>query len=322
VRQRALKKDRNDWKEFRHHRDRLVGSYSNEWLQDMPAWWTADGASLPLRGQMRGQHAFLVCNGPSFNGLDKRPLDYAYTMTVNNGPAACYQRFVPSAWTMVDDPSRFLASIWLNPAIQKFVPHAHSEKPIWNSFNGRNELFTVNGKPVKVRQCPNVVYIHRNEKWHAPRYWIEDTFNWGNHTDITDEYGHKGGRSVMLVALKLLFHLGFRHIYLLGADFKMDENHKYSFDEERKRGAINCNTSTYKALNDRLADARQYAEDMGLHIYNCNPDSGLTAFEHKSYDDAIKEAFWWADGDYRNLFNGNERTNGMYQSPEKKKGKK
>jgi hypothetical protein len=269
---------------------------------------------------MRGAPAFLICNGPSFNDLDKRPLNYCYTMTVNNGPAACYSRFAPSAWTLVDDPSRFLLSIWLNPKIQKFVPHAHAGKLIWNSMNGKDEPYLVPGtdRPMVVRECPNVLYIHRNEKFEASRFWVEDTFNWGMHSDYTDAYGHKGGRSVMLIALKLLFQLGFRRIYILGADFKMDAQHKYSFDEERGKGAIKCNTETYAALNDRLTDANKHAKELGLEIYNCYEQSGLKAFEHRPYETALADVFSWCGGDYRNLYTGYERTQGMYVDPKEK----
>jgi len=318
MRQRSLKQDKNDWNEFRHHRDRFSGCLANEFMQEMPLVWTAEGASVPLRGIMRGGAAFLVCNGPSFNDLDKRPLNYCYTMALNNGPAACYTRFVPSAWTLVDDPSRFLLSIWLNPQIQKFVPHAHAGKPLWTSLNGKDEPYTIEGRPAVVRDCPNVLYFHRNEKFEASRFWIEDTFNWGMHSDFTDSHGHKGGRSVMLVALKMLFQLGFRRIYIVGADFKMAPDKKYSFDEVREKGAINCNNATYAALNDRLKEALPHAEALGLTIRNCTPDSGLKAFEYLPYEDALKDVFSWCGGDYRNLFNGFERTAGMYVDPKKK----
>ena len=119
------------------------------------------------------------------------------TYGVNNGPAT----FRPNFWSCVDDPQRFLKSIWLDPLITKFVPHAHAEKPI---FDGETwEDLRVDGKKVFVGECPNCVFFHRNEKFEPSRWLFEDKINWGN----SKQYG--GGRSVMLPALRILFLLGF-----------------------------------------------------------------------------------------------------------------
>jgi len=215
---------------------------------------------------------------------------------MNNGP----KTFRPDFWTCVDDPARFLKSIWLDPKVAKFIPMGSMEKKIFD-----NETWEMMN--VKVGECPNVIGYRRNEKFVADRFLFEDTINWGNHKD----YG--GGRSVMLPSIRILFLLGFRKVYLLGCDFMMSEEYTYHFDEQRGKGAVNCNMSTYKRLKDEyFPQLKPFFDAEGFEVYNCNPDSGLKVFPHISFDDAIKEA----SSDLGDV--ANERTWGMYSKPSEK----
>jgi|SaaInlV_100m_DNA_2_1039680.scaffolds.fasta_scaffold21455_2 hypothetical protein len=303
-RRRSLLKDANDIKTFRHHRDRHLGhSVSNEFYQQTPFFFTRECASLNLVGQYKGASAFLVLNGPSLVSgdydLSKLNAPGVVTYGVNNGPAT----FRPTFWSCVDDPGRFLKSIWLDPAITKFVPHAHAEKPIFDNDTWSDMV--QDGKRTLVGECPNCVYFHRNEKFVASRWLFEDKINWGN----SKQYG--GCRTVMLPAIRILFLLGFRKIYLLGADFTMTEDYAYHFDEKREKGAVNCNMKTYKRLRDvYFPELQPYFKEEGLEILNCNPDSGLKdVFEYVSFNDAIEEA----TGPLGEV--ANERTWGMYCKP-------
>jgi len=158
-----------------------------------------------------------------------------------------------------------------------------------------------------VGECPNVIYFHRNEKFMAQRWLYEDTINWGNSKD------HGGGRSVMLASLKVMFLMGFRNVFLMGADFKMSENYTYHFDEQRAKGAVHGNMDTYQKLaNQYFPELKPYFDAEGFNVYNCNPESELKVFDYVSYEDAI--AFASAPlGDV-----DNERTWGMYSKPDER----
>lgn len=302
TRRRSLKKDVNDFKQFRYGRDRHLGvSVSSEFYQPVPFFFTREGSNLPLIGNYRGGSIFIVCNGPSLASgnydlsLLKRPGVMTYGM--NNGA----RTIRPNFWTCVDDPRRFLKSIWLDPCITKFVPHAHAEKAIFDNEKWEDMDFLVG-------QCPNVVYYHRNEKFMADRFLFEDTINWGNSGD------NGGGRSVFLPVLRICFLLGFRNIYLLGADFKMSSTYTYHFDEQRAKGAVNCNMSTYDRLkNDYLPALKPYLDAEGVNVFNCNPESELKVFDYMPYEEAVKNATFEL-GDVQN-----ERTWGMYSKPEERK---
>jgi len=302
MRTRSLKNDKTDNNAFRHHRSRNEGFdvVGEEYGQMAPKFYTRDNASINLIGIYRGASIFIIANGPSLRNHDislmKQPGVVTYGM--NNGP----RTFRPNFWSCVDDPSRFIKSIWLDPLITKIVPHAHLEKPIFDNATDKWAMMKT-----KVGDCPNVWGFHRNEKFQAERFLIEDKINWGNHTD----YG--GGRSIMLPVFRISHLLGFRKIYLVGCDFTMTEEYTYHFDEQRKGGAVSCNRETYRRLNEEYFPAlKPYLDQAGVEVYNCNPVSGLKVFPYKPYEECIAEATGRL-GDVKN-----ERTFGMYSKPGEK----
>lgn len=151
-----------------------------------------------------------------------------------------------------------------------------------------------------------MIGYRRNEKFQAPRWLSEDSINWGNH----GKFG--GGRSVMLAAMRILFLLGFRRVYLLGVDFEMTAEKRYHFAENRSEGAVHGNMSTYAKLQQWFTELQPHFLKAGFVVKNCNPKSRLTAFPFMPYGEAIDEATAHL-GDYRN-----ERTVGMYQKREDK----
>lgn len=308
----SLKKDQGDHNQFRHHRSRNMGSTIFwEYGQCSPKIFTRDSAQVNIEGLYRGRAAFMICNGPSLVSgrydltMLKRP--GVITYGINNGPKTVR----PNFWTCVDDPKRFLKSIWLDPTICKIVPHAHAEKPLfdnekWTDLEMPHPL-TGKVQKVLVGECPNVLYFHRNSKFMADRFLDEDTINWGNAA----EYG--GGRSVMLPTLRLLYILGFRKVFMLGADFKMSETYTYHFDEQRNKGAVKGNMATYDRMkNEYFPSLKPIFDDKGFEVYNCTEGSELKTFPFVEYEDAIN---FCAEplGDLKN-----ERTWGLYSKPEER----
>jgi len=297
MRVRSLKIDKNDDSAFRHPYGGNM-NLESEFRQHIPFFFTREGSEVDLVGTYKGRSAFMICNGPSFVKLDheKLKLPGVVTFGINNGP----KTFRPDFWTCVDDPVRFLKSIWLDPKIKKFIPQSHFEKPIFDNEKWEN-------MEMKVGECPNVVGYRRNEKFNAQRFLAENTLNWGNHK----QWG--GGRSVMLPSLRILHLLGFRKVYLLGCDMKMSQSYTYHFDEQRSKGAVNCNMSTYDRLkSDYLPSLKPIFDQEGFQVFNCNSESELKVFPFISFDEAITEATKDL-GDIKN-----ERVWGMYSAPEEK----
>jgi len=269
--------------------------------------FTTDNNRISLKNIYKNSAAFLILSGPSFKQiLDskekitlgskefwyKDALKYPgfLTMGVNNS----VKSFRPNLWTSVDDPDRFMKSIWLDPKIQKFIPYEHMNKNIFD-----NVLWKETNIPTS--SCPNVFGIERNDKFNASTFLTEHTFNWGDHKD----YG--GGRSVMLIGIKLLYYLGIREIYLLGCDFKMDENNKYHFKQDRSKQAIKNNTKTYQRMIDRFNQLSPRFAQAGLKIFNCNKQSELKSFEFIDFTTAILNTYTKLGVDVKK-----EKADGLY----------
>ena len=251
---------------------------------NVPFFYTRYGSPVDLVGLYHGAACFLVSNGPSLLNLDlellKRP--GVMTMSLNNGAATLLQQGItPDFWMCVDQPSRFVRQIWLNPGIQKFIPMASFDKDLWD-----NEEWKPLADTLKVkypRDCPNVLGFRRNDKFAAHRFFTEASFNWGCH----QKWG--GCRTVLLPAIRIPYMLGFRRLYLLGVDLHMTAESCYHFEEGRTKGAVNGNESTYRRIVKEYGPGiRAAADKLGYSIYNCNPASGLTCFEHKPFAEAIE----------------------------------
>ena len=302
----GLQRDDNDWQALRWNGMEHHGWQYSRFCQSSPMFFTAEGHNLWMGDTYRGRSLFLVSSGPSTKKLDLQKLKAPgiITMGLNNSPKV----FRPNLWTCVDSPSSFLRSIWLDPTIQKFAPICSVDKHIFDndSIAVRKEpggqilrdeagaaiiddaagkfLQRPNGEPLRVRDCPNMVYFRRNEHFRANQYLWEDTMNWGNHGDLG------GARSVFLVVIRLAYLLGFRKVYLLGVDFDMSPEKGYAFKQARNPGSIKGNQETYEKLVERFTELKPIFDAEGFEVFQCNKDSRFKVFPHVSYKDALAAA--------------------------------
>ncbi len=281
----GVDRDIADYERLRHARERSVGFAVGHYLQPPPMLFTRDGHNVFLGDMYRGHAAFLVCGGPSLTWHDLNLLNRRgiVTMAVNN--AAAIVR--PNLWCSVDDPGNFADAIWYDPGIVKFVPLCHLEK----TFTVRDAGGQLVDSSQKVGDMPAVFGFRRNEAFVAEQFLTEDTFNWGNHGDRVDAHGNKGSRSVMYIAIRLLYYLGMRTVYLLGCDFRMNlDTQNYAFEQDRSRASVMNNNASYVIMNSRFEVLKPYFEKVGLRVFNCTPNSGLRVFPSLTYEQAVDEA--------------------------------
>jgi len=246
--------------------------------------YTTDFDSVSFSDFYRGRQAFVLLAGPSMATHDLGRLNQRgiVTMGVNNSWAL----HRPTLWTCVDDPGRFIDTGWKDPGIMKFIPMSN-----WNCrLRVQNPNGGMRASAFRVKQMPSVLLYRRSEHFDHRNFLDEDAVCWGNHSATKDSLGIKGKRSVMLAALRLLHYLGFRTVYLVGADFKMSPEQKYAFNEERSAEAIRHNNVLYDALDKRFAALREHFQQSRFAVFNCTADSGLKAFEHMPYEKAVERA--------------------------------
>ncbi len=247
--------------------------------------FTRDGHNVFLGDIYRGSTAFLICGGPSLKCHDLSLLRQRGVLTCAVNNAATIHR--PQLWLSADDPGSFSDAIWRDPGILKFTPLCNMEK----TFHVRNEHGLLSSSSEKVGEMPGVFGFRRNEIFQADTWLYENSFNWGNHGNQVDDYGQKGSRSIMYIALRLLFYLGVRRLYLVGCDFKMEYGKQnYAFPQDRSAGSVKGNNSSYQIMKERFAHLLPHFQREGYEIFNCTPDSGLKVFPHVPFEDAVNDA--------------------------------
>jgi len=289
-----------------------------EYGAHVPFFFSRYGSPVDIIGAYHGATCFLVSNGPSLMDVDlellKRP--GIMVMTLNNGPSTLLSYGItPNFWVSVDQPSRFVKQIWLNPGVAKFIPTSSFNKPLWdNEPESWGPLLKEDERGRKTQMypndCPNVIGYKRNEKFAKHRFFTESSFNWGCHKK------HGGCRTVLLPGIRIPYMLGFRRLYMLGVDLKMTEDSKYHFNEGRTKGACKGNTNTYnRIISEYGPGVKEFADKAGYEIYNCNPDSGLKCFEFRDFEETIEELT-----EQYALHKGEVSTEGMYLEWSKKEG--
>jgi hypothetical protein len=244
------------------------------------------------------------------------------TFGVNNSPRIIR----PNLWVSVDTPGNFMISVWEDPRIMKFVHLGKQGKTLWDNTRWKKSHLTV-------QQCPNVFYWRDNEYFQADKFLTEETVNWGNHTNrcecgflrpdkkewekdptkrikVCPQCNKRqwGARSVMLSAVRIAHILGFRKIFLLGCDFKMEAGKQnYAFQQDRSKNSVRNNNDAYKRLNLRFDKLRPIFEKENFFIWNCCKDSGLKSFDYMDFELALKIAL----KDFPDT--KTERSAGMYE---------
>lgn len=245
-----------------------------------------------LRDWYRGASCFLLCPGPSLAD-SVREFDFSargiLTCAVNG--AALVHR--PHLWVCCDSPDRFHDRIWRDPGIRKFVPTEIACRTLRRQHAGKIEKWDR-----KALDCPGTVAY--------PREFVFDHETWLTHERIMSgpmpgtacSLGIFGGRSVMFGALQILFLLGVRTVYLVGADFRMIAEKPYAVNEPRHEGQIKDNNDLFRTIDRRLAAALPIARERhGFTVYNSTPGSSLTSASHFPLRFAIQEAtsHWQSD---------------------------
>jgi len=298
---------------------------------------TADKQIVYLNDLFLDASLFLCCSGPSLLTYDLTRLQNLPTMAVNNCPVALRKHggFSPDFWTMTDDVPNFVASIYEDPKIIKFLPEGKCTNKLfdnnkWDRQSSGDDCF----KMRLVDDCPGVLYYRRPRKedefFSPDTFFALDEFCWGNWAqrcacgyvrpeEVKDKLcpqcqrrDHWGSRSCMLVAVRIAYELGFRNVFLLGCDFKMEMGAaNYAFPQDRAAGSIRNNNQTYMMLNERFTALQPEFLRRGFYVWNCLQDSGLKSFPFKHFDECVAMA---------TVIPIEDRTDGLYDRKAKNKG--
>jgi hypothetical protein len=213
--------------------------------------------------------AFLVGRGWSCSVERLKQLDAAGIpwMAVNDYPK---EGPTPRYFCCGDGPSLYGTRIWDDPEIMKFCPY-----PMRRTLLPREDAYTSSRTSMDV---PNIHYFyHHNNLMELESWLFVPYIAWG--TSITGKkvppqlHTEGAARSSMLIGLRLLWHLGYREIYLLGCDCTPHHHPAPKY---------------WKVMFDYINKIAPYFDRWGLKVYQTNPDAHLRTFPIVPFDEAIR----------------------------------
>lgn len=233
-------------------------------------FYTAAGESVGLDGLWQNQAALIVCPGPSLTGqVAELQTSRITTLAVNNA----WTVVRPRLWCCIDAADRFAADGWRDPGIMKFAPMSQMQTRL-REPDGTGNFRTLGLTPGR---CPSTLFFRSRAGFSAATFLEDAAVQIGPRAGERDlDAGASSARSVLLAAIKLLVHLGFTRLYLVGCDFSMNTSTPYAFGCKASRGYARHNNATYQALSARLQALRSVLERHGVQLVNCTEGGALS----------------------------------------------
>ena len=239
-----------------------------------------------LEGMFQGTSCFLICGGPSLNETPLELLSQRGILTAAvNNVAATHVR--PHLWFSVDAAASFHESIWNDPAIMKF---ARRDRSAGFTRTLIDEKWVATSR--QAATYPNVwfyKYAAAKEGLDAQTFLTRSPPLWAAHYTLPN--GHKREtRSCLLPTLRILYWLGVRTLYIVGADFNMETEKPYAFDQLKSREACGTNNTTYGVLRHWFADLKPVFDAAGFHVFNATHGGRLEEFPRIEFEAAVERA--------------------------------
>ena len=217
--------------------------------------------------------AFLFGFGPSFRNADKAQYrDLPATVAcaghwtfINGIRTDLFFAFDPP--TGQSDCGVFPVGIYGNPDIAK-----HTDAVFRNLPSPEGPL---------LRDCPNMHFHAMNVAFDPATYLTSPTINWGDgpftYEQLPEiiaggvEVDH-GVRASVLAALRILYDLGYRRLFLVGFDFDESDYRPHDY---------------WKRLIERFERLKPVFDAAGYEIINCNRGSNLRCYPFMDFDEAL-----------------------------------
>lgn len=252
---------------------KTMNCYKNYWYPQRVCrpsknvFFDKDKQPLRFDKTYSGKDCFLWCGGPRLMCFDLAAIKETgiEIMAIQN--AGLYQ---PTLWTIHDSCEKFDSSIWENPHIQKFFSAGKIRK-------------FYSSKKIRIGELENTVFFEVDTK-------SIDISNWLSSYKI--QLAVQGEENIflctMLQAINILWLLGFRNVYILGADFEMKQEVPYAYDFPVDERHVQINNERYLYINRYLSLLNVQFKANDFNVYNCDEQSKCTAFEYKSFDIVMK----------------------------------
>lgn len=221
------------------------------------------------RGLHQGERCFIVATGPSLTTADLQALENEITFGMNAIP----KLYGDTHWR----PTYY--------GIQDCNVYEKMEEVICRAYAGADNVFVSDAiaerfsVPENFHQFPYDAVYHDNQL-ELDRYFAE--FSPDCYAMVYDGY------SITYSLIQIAVYMGFREIYLLGADCSYKrgaKNHVVDSGNDDKNEEKN-----HDKMIVGYQKAKEYADAHGIQIINCTRGGMLEVFPRRTLEDVLKEA--------------------------------
>ena len=253
-----------------------------------------------IRNEKRDKDLVILGNGPSLVGSLKKHKDFLSDkdlMCVNHFPRTEFYEQLRPAYYMSIAPD-----LWLDDIDKQFVEQSNilfdemAKKTTWKIqffFPYEARKYKRWQKKLLTNKNINIIYINQipSEGWKFFRHWV-----------FRHNLGMPRPHNVMIPSIFTGLNLGYKKIYLIGADHSwlpeitVNEdnialiNQKHFYDiEDSKHQTLDKRGKGHRRLHEilhkfMLAFAgyfvlKEYAESLNAEIFNATPNSYIDAFD-------------------------------------------
>ncbi len=229
---------------------------------DHPHRWLHNGYAQPDDRKA----AFLIGRGWSATLAKRQAIADAGipVMAINDYPK---DGPTPNYWCSGDPPVYFNEKMWENPDIIKFCA--------MNTIKCLRPREDAYAPALTTMTAPNVHYFHSVQNCTDVESWLHTPWlNWGTSICAAEvpAFHKASARSSMLIGLRLLWHLGYREVYLLGCDCTPHHHH---FPEY------------YETIFHHIKQIKPAFDRFCYSVHQTNFDSHLRIFPFVKFDDII-----------------------------------
>ena len=196
-----------------------------------------------LHDTFKGGSIFLCGGGPQTLLVTNLLSDpRVMKMAMNNTGTVVH----PNLWIGADGAEYYSASILHDPTIMKFLR--------WHRFTTKTQV------GVEAWQLPNLYFMPEDPTMAFNNVFVprHSTVFWKN---------------VFVMALHVLYKLGFRTVYCVGCGFDSKQPYCYRTDLQKKH--FDYNQNSYNSAVRQVQNLLPFAKKAGFKIVSCTPDSKL-----------------------------------------------
>lgn len=220
-----------------------------------------------MKGKYEGKRCFVLCTGPSLTIEDLEKLQGEYTFGMNS---IC----------LLADRTKFRPTFY---GCNDLVVYRKLESDIGRFCNGYTEVF-VSDRIKRHCKIPkawhiyslNVAY-HAYDRWFKHNYWCK--FSNNCYKNLYDMH------SVTHSMIQLAVYMGFKEIYLLGADCSFQKGKKNHFQDY---GVTDTKIETARDRNIAgYEEVKKQMDKYGFKVYNATRGGSLEVFKRVELDELL-----------------------------------